>query len=50
MELNEMKAKITIIVNEKEQIKIKNFLKSKNFEGITFYEGDKRQISEKYEI
>ena len=50
MELNDMKVKITIIVKEEEQIKIKSFLKLKNFDGITFYEEGKRQISEKYEI
>ena len=50
MELNDMKVEITIIVKEEEQIKIKSFLKLKNFDGITFYEEGKRQISEKYEI
>ena len=40
MKLNEMKAKITIIVNENERKKLLKFLKEKNFEDLSFYEED----------
>ena len=47
MELNKMKAKITIIVNEAERKKLLKYLKEKNWEDVIYYENNLETTKEK---